>query len=59
MARKAKLDTGKRFKSLKAKLAKRGVRDPGAVAAVIGRKKYGKARFQKLAAAGRKRRAKS
>lgn len=31
-----------------------GARDPGAVAASIGRKKYGKARFQKAAAAGKK-----
>jgi len=31
------------------------VRTPGALAAFIGRKKFGKARFQKLAAAGRRR----
>jgi hypothetical protein len=55
MARKAKLGTGKRFKSLKRKLAKKGVRNPGALSAWIGRKKLGKKRFQKLAAAGRKR----
>jgi hypothetical protein len=30
------------------------VRDPGAVAASIGRKKYGKEKFQKMAAAGKK-----
>lgn len=30
------------------------VRDPGAVAASIGRKKYGKAKFQKMASAGKK-----
>ncbi len=54
MAR-AKLGSGKRFAALKAKIAARGgVRDPGAVAAAIGRKKYGKKRFQKLAAAGRR-----
>lgn len=53
----AKLGSGARFKALKAKIAKRGgVRDPAAVAAAIGRRKYGKARFQKLAVAGRKRR---
>lgn len=51
----AKLGSGARFKALKAKIAARGdVRDPAAVAAAIGRKKYGKAKFQKLAAAGRK-----
>jgi hypothetical protein len=30
------------------------VRDPGAVAAAIGRKKYGKAKFQKAASQGKK-----
>lgn len=51
-----KLGTGKRFAALKQKIAKRGkVRNAAAVAASIGRKKYGKARFQKLAAAGRRR----
>lgn len=40
------------FKKLTAKL-KGEVRDPGAVAASIGRKKYGKSRFQKAAAAGK------
>ena len=43
------------FAKLKKKIAsKGGVRDPGAVAASIGRKKYGKKRFQKAAAAGKK-----
>lgn len=55
MARKAKLGSGKRFKSLSRKLARKGVRDPNALAASIGRKSLGKARFQKLAARGRKR----
>ncbi|MGH8744531.1 MAG: hypothetical protein ACREUY_09670 [Burkholderiales bacterium] len=51
---KPKLGSGKRFAQLKAKIAAKGnVRNPAAVAAAIGRKKYGKARFQKLAAAGR------
>jgi hypothetical protein len=53
---KARLGSGARFASLKRKIAARGgkeIRDPGAVAAAIGRKKYGKARFQKLAARGR------
>jgi len=56
--RKAKppLGSGERFRRLKGTLAKRGdVRDPGAVSAHIGRKKYGKKRFQQMAAAGRKR----
>ncbi len=52
---RAKLGSGIRFAKLKNKLAHRGVKDAGALAAYIGRKKYGKAKFQKLAARGRKR----
>lgn len=55
MARKAKLGSGKRFRALRATLKRRGARSPGGLAAYIGRKKYGKRRFQKLAAAGRRR----
>lgn len=56
MAGSARLGSGARFKALSKKIAKRGnVRNPDAVAAAIGRKKFGKAKFQKLAAAGRKR----
>lgn len=51
---KAKLGTGTRFKDLRERLAKRGARNPGALAAFIGRKKYGKKRFAKLSAQGRK-----
>jgi len=58
MARKPKLGTGKRFKSLTAKLKRKGVKNPEALAAWIGRKKYGKKRFQALSAKGRKRRSK-
>ena len=50
----APLGTGGRFAALKKKLAARGdVADPTAVAAKIGRSKYGKAGMAKLAAAGR------
>jgi|694.fasta_scaffold00037_85 hypothetical protein len=43
------------FKKLKASIAAKGdVRDPGAVAAAIGRKKYGKEKFQAAAAKGKK-----
>jgi len=50
---KAKLGSGKRFAALKSSIAAKGnVKNPGAVAAAIGRKKYGKAAFQKLAAKG-------
>lgn len=54
MKMKAKLGSGARFKSLQKKLAKKGVKDTGALAAYIGRKKYGKKRFQNLALKGRR-----
>jgi hypothetical protein len=42
------------FEKVKASVAQHGgVRDPGAVAAAIGRKKYGKKKFQKAASAGK------
>jgi hypothetical protein len=41
------------FDALKQKIAaKGGVSNPGAVAASIGRKKYGKKKFQQAAASG-------
>ena len=55
MKRKPKLGSGKRFKSLTAKLKKRGAKNPKALAAWIGRKKYGKRKMASLAAKGRKR----
>jgi len=51
--KKAKLGTGARFKALKGKLAKKGAKKPGALAAWIGRRKYGAKRFAKLSAKGR------
>ena len=52
---KPPLGEGGRFVALESAIAKKGkVTNPGAVAAAIGRKKYGKAKFQKMAAAGRK-----
>ena len=56
MAKKAKLGSGKRFKQVAASARKSGARNPNAVAAAIGRKKYGKKKMAKMAAAGRKRR---
>lgn len=44
------------FKALRRKLKRRGARTPGALAAWIGRKKYGKKRFAKMSAAGRRKR---
>jgi len=55
MAGKPKLGSGARFKALKGKLSKQGVKNPAALAAHIGRKKHGKKTFQRLASAGRKR----
>ena len=50
-----KLGSGERFKRLKATLAKKpGIKDPGALAASIGRKKFGSEHFQKLAEHGKK-----
>jgi hypothetical protein len=58
--RKPKLGSGARFRNLKRSIARRGnVRNPGAVAASIGRKKYGKRRMAKMSAAGRKRKARA
>lgn len=51
---KAKLGSGKRFAALKKKLAAKGASKPGALAAYIGRKKYGAKKFAKLSAKGRK-----
>lgn len=46
---KPKLGSGSRFKALKSKLSHRkGVTNPGALAAWIGRRKYGAKRFSKL-----------
>ena len=42
------------FAAVEKSAAASGARDPAAVAAAAGRKKYGKAAFQKMAAAGRK-----
>lgn len=44
-----------RFAKLSARLRRKGVRNPDALAAAIGRRKYGRRRFAKMAAAGRRR----
>jgi hypothetical protein len=58
-----KLGSGERFKKLESSLGKRmsghshgnkEVHDPAALAAWIGRKKYGASRMAKMSAAGRK-----
>lgn len=50
----SKPGAGARSKALKKVVALGGAKNPGAVIAKIGRAKYGKARFQKMAAAGKK-----
>lgn len=47
-----------KFDKLSAKLAKQGASNPKALAAWLGRKKLGKAKFQAKAAAGKKKAAK-
>jgi len=51
MATTPKLGSGARFKRLTAQLAGKGAKDPKALAASIGRKKYGPKKFGRLAAA--------
>lgn len=46
---------GGRFAKLEKSLAKQGVKNPSALAASIGRKKYGAKKFNAMAAKGRKR----
>lgn len=51
---KAKLGSGGRFAALKSKLSKqKGITNPGALAASIGRKKYGAKKMASLAAKGK------
>ncbi len=57
-AKGAPVGTGQRFRALVKALSYKGVKNPEALAAWIGRKKYGKKKFQQMAAAGRKRAAK-
>lgn len=52
--KKAPLGTGARFKAVEASAERGGARNPAAVAAAAGIKKYGKANMGKMAAAGRK-----
>lgn len=52
---KMKLGGGGRYEKLIGSLEKKGVKDPAALAAYIGRKKLSKEKFQSLAAKGRRR----
>ena len=49
-----KLGSGKRFKNLTAKLTKQGAKNPKALAAAIGRKKFGAKKMAAMAKKGRK-----
>ena len=55
---KPKLGSGARFAAIERKAAASGAKNPAAVAAAAGIKKYGKKRMAKMAAAGRKRKGK-
>lgn len=55
MSKEPKLGTGQRFKALSSKLGKgKGVQNPDALAAVIGRAKYGNVKMAKMSSAGKK-----
>ena len=55
IAKSMKPGGGGRYEKLVKDLKSKGVRDPKALAASIGRKKYGAKKFQEMAAKGRKR----
>lgn len=51
---KPKLGSGKRFEQIEEKAERAGMRNPAAVAASIGIKKYGQERMTKMAQAGKR-----
>ncbi|HEX7246406.1 MAG TPA: hypothetical protein VF245_12675 [Solirubrobacterales bacterium] len=51
--KKPPLGSGERFRQLEGSLSRKGVRDPGALAAWIGRRKFGAKRFNALSRGGR------
>jgi len=53
-AKRKPVGEGSRFRALEKSAKLGGAKNPAAVAAAIGRKKYGKKRFQKMAAKGKK-----
>ena len=55
MSKSMKLGGGGRFKKLKNKLKKQGARNPAALAAHIGRKKYGNKKMSSMATKGKRR----
>lgn len=55
MAKKPPLGSGARFKAVEESAKKSGASDPAAVAAAVGRKKYGAKKMEHLAEKGRSR----
>lgn len=53
-AKKKPLGEGSRFKAVAAAAKAGGAKDPEAVAAAVGRKKYGKKKMSKLSTKGKK-----
>jgi hypothetical protein len=51
---KAKLGSGSRFKKIEAEAKRSGAKNPAAVAAAAGIKKYGVNRMEKMAQKGKK-----
>ena len=51
---KAKLGSGARCKKVEEEAMKSGAKNPAAVAASVGMKKYGKAKMEKMAQKGKK-----
>lgn len=51
---KAKLGSGKRFEKVEEAAKKGGAKDPAAVAAAVGRKKYGQKKMTELSQKGKK-----
>lgn len=51
---KAKLGSGARFKTVEASARASGAKNPAAVAAAVGRAKYGNKKMAQMAAAGRR-----
>lgn len=54
MADDMKVGGGGRYRKLVRQLKEQGSKDPRALAAWIGRKKYGKEKFQEMAAKGKR-----
>ncbi len=55
MSKKPPLGSGKRFAAIEKAAAKSGASNPAAVAAAAGIRKYGKAKMEKMAQAGKRR----